>query len=639
MNRRVTKALRVALVASLTAFLLQASAGANDTKRAATDLEQWARAVGGWKQLEKTRGATLRGKRTESGIESGFESWISQQRVKHVLQQPPDRREIVADGRKAWVKDWNGKVLELQGRDATDQLAVNWLHAVVYGGLSKEAIRAAHPVAAAADSNGTFEIVQFEPAGGLPFSLYLERTSGLPAKAVRKPYDDEIILAFEDWREVEGIKVPYTLREFTRDDSAGTTTVLEGIELGRTLPASQFAAPVDGEPDYRFAAGKEALGIPFNFENDHIMIDCSVNGSKPVWFMLDTGAAWTCINKNRLAEYGLQTFGDLSVAGGGNSTDLSFTRVERLQVGGVEILHQRNGVLDMNGLERLYGMPMGGILGYDFVSRFVVKVDYATKTIDVREPSAGLEVGKGERIPLVLERNHPHLRAVVTVPTLAPIDGDFVIDSGAAETANLTSPFVKTHQLTTLARHTPAGKPNTIPGMETQFFAQTSVRGKLGSVRLGTLVLSEIPVNLQVGTKGFYARASFSGTIGSGILKRFTTTYDYSSRALVLEPNAEFAKPFPPRKTFGATLVSDGPEFKTFKVSGVRKDSPAEAAGLQKWDVIESLDGKPATALRLADLRQALSDEGSQHVLEITRGTDPRRSVPVTITMVSIEDG
>jgi len=184
----------------------------------------------------------------------------------------------------------------------------------------------------------------------------------------------------------------------------------------------------------------------------------------------------------------------------------------------------------------------------------------------------------------------------------------------------------------------PPGNPNTIPGMESQFFAQTSVRGKLGSLALGTFVLSEIPVNLQLGTKGFYARASFSGTIGEGILKRFTTTYDYSRRLMVLEPNGEFAKPFPPRKTFGMTLVSDGPLFKSFKVSGVRKNSPAEAAGLQKGDLIESLDGKPATALRLADLRKAFSEEGSEHVVEITRGSEPKRSVAVTITMVSIED-
>jgi len=35
-------------------------------------------------------------------------------------------------------------------------------------------------------------------------------------------------------------------------------------------------------------------------------------------------------------------------------------------------------------------------------------------------------------------------------------------------------------------------------GMETQFFAQTSVRGRLGSVQLGSFTLNDIPVNLQM---------------------------------------------------------------------------------------------------------------------------------------------
>jgi hypothetical protein len=365
---------------------------------------------------------------------------------------------------------------------------------------------------------GSFEIVQFEPPDGVAFSLYLDRVTGLPAKAVRKPYDDLMITVFDDWRPVNGIQVPHALREFTSADSTESVTVLESVELGHKLGTAQFAAPKPGERDYRFASGRTALGIPFNFENDHIMIECSVNGRPPLWFMLDSGAGWTCINKTRLAEFGLETFGERSVAGGGNFTDLSFTRVETMQVGGVEMLHQRNGVLDMNGLERLYGMPMGGILGYDFMSRFVIHVDYATKTIDVGDPAAGLDAGKGEKIPIVFERNHPHVRGVITVPGVDPISADFVVDSGAAETANLTSPFVKQHRLTELARKTPAGKPNTLAGLESQFFAQTTVRGKLATLALGSFVMDEIPVNLQMGTKGFYSRASFSGTIGEGIL-------------------------------------------------------------------------------------------------------------------------
>jgi len=55
----------------------------------------------------------------------------------------------------------------------------------------------------------------------------------------------------------------------------------------------------------------------------------------------------------------------------------------------------------------------------------------------------------------------------------------------------------------------------------------------------------------------------------------------------VEEPNAEFEKPFPGRKTFGATFLSECADYTTFKVTGVRKESPAV--------FVVTRDGKPVT--------------------------------------------
>ncbi len=79
-------------------------------------------------------------------------------------------------------------------------------------------------------------------------------------------------------------------------------------------------------------------------------------------------------------------------------------------------------------------------------------------------------------------------------------------------------------------------------------------------------------------------------------------------------------------------------DYHVITVSGVRKGSPAEVAGLLKGDVIEALDGKPATDARVADLRQALLDEGSQHVIEIHRGTSGRLSLSLKVAVLSLED-
>ena len=42
--------------------------------------------------------------------------------------------------------------------------------------------------------------------------------------------------------------------------------------------------------DIRFTSGNSALKIPFDLYNNHIYLQVSVNGSKPLSFLFDTGA-------------------------------------------------------------------------------------------------------------------------------------------------------------------------------------------------------------------------------------------------------------------------------------------------------------------------------------------------------------
>ena len=73
--------------------------------------------------------------------------------------------------------------------------------------------------------------------------------------------------------------------------------------------------------------------------------------------------------------------------------------------------------------------------------------------------------------------------------------------------------------------------------------------------------------------------------------------------------------------------------------AGSSSRAAPEAAGLQKGDVVDSLDTKPAATLRLVELRAALADEGSQRVLSITRGeASEKLRIPITIQRVSIEE-
>jgi hypothetical protein len=627
--------MRVALALVL-CLIPAGGAGAAPARSVQDVVNRWLDAAFGPQQpAREARSAVVRADTLEDGIPGHVDEWLDRDGWRRVTSQGARLREEVCHGGVAWIKDWNGKVLEQQGRDRRDQLTVAYVEGLLFGAIARGVLASGEAELEGGDAAETGRVIRLSPKGGVPFDLFLDETTGLPAKVVRKSFDDEVTLELSDWRKVNGRMFPFAMRQSSeKSEGESKTTVREVAPGGLT---GSFGRPAEGPKDFKFARGSSALGVPFNFENDHLMVQGRVNGSKPLWFMLDTGAEATIVNKGRLAELGLQPFGTASISGGGNSTEFAFADVGRLEIGGATLLNQRDGVIDLAGLERIYGMPMGGLLGYDFFSRFVVRVNYDTKTIDLLEPSPRAYRSSGTRIPFIIEGGQPHIPSKISVPTVPPIDADLIVDAGAADTVNLTAPFVKANRLLELARKTPAPGPNTLAGSEKEFFAQASVRGKLQSVSLGPFELKDIPSNLMVNTKGAYASNSFSGVIGEGVLHRFNTIYDYSKNVMVLVPNAEFDKPFPPRKTFGATFLSGGPDYTVFTVTGVRKDSPAESVGLKKDDVVVAIDEAAAGTLRLADVRKQLSEDGAHHRLKVQRG-DETITIDATVTLVTLDE-
>lgn len=600
-------------------------------------IDRWIASVGARDRLAQRSGVYLRARVVTGGVPGERESWITREGLRSVLTEPADHCEWVRRETRAWWHDWNGRTHELQGRDRADAVTDAFLRALVHVGPSHEALARAQATDAGDDSTHTLRRVRLTPAGGVACELVLDRVSGRPARATRWPYADPVTIVFEDWRESDGVVTPFRIIDLDRHGDADTAWVT-GITPLAASAMRRFTRPPDGPRDVRFEHGDRALGIPFDFGNDHLMVECRVNDSKPLWFLIDTGARYNVINRARLAELGLTSFGGTTIGGGGGTARLAFTHVARLAVGDVTLLGQREGVLDLSGLERLYGMPMGGILGMDFIDRFTMAVDYDHRTIDLCTPGRDAPVKRGTRVPFVIEEGHPHARGAIVVDDGPAIPTDWIIDTGAAESANLTSPFVREHRLLERARRTPAPAATSVPGTERQFYTQTTVRGRLREIRIGEVGVRDIPVNLQQGTTGAYASPSFSGTIGQRLLSHFNTTYDYANSAMYLAPNGATATPFPPRTTFGLSLVADGDDYTHFSVAGVRRDSPADSAGFRKGDVIASLDGRPARAWRLAGVRAALAEVGARRTAVVQRAGAIDTTLTFEVRVVSTED-
>jgi hypothetical protein len=612
------------LIILLLSFAALSSHAQNSTLNAPQVVKRWRVAVHSDKA---SHSAVITTVSTEDGIPGTVQDWISNTDFRREVHRTVDESQLLLTKQRKERRDWNGWVRKVEGQELERFTT----------GVDEERVIAFGPrreMGSAEMSESTDHstyVLRYKPDGGWTTTWYIDEKTFLPLKSVRPGDDSEITTTYSDWRNAHGVMTPYHA-VVTETDKPDYSWDCKTIEAKSRRSKDIFAPLVPGPSDATLTP--DAPPIPFTMEANHIVFNVSVNGRPPIGFILDTGADQNVINSTRLEDFGLKTYAKTMTSGGGNSAEYDYAAEATLTLPGVELRNQHVSAIDQTGLERALGVKLGGLLGYDFISRFVVDIDYENHVITLRDPKTWKYTGTGVMVPVIFDIGIPHANGSIGVPTKPDIPAYFVVDFGAAETATLTSPFVKSNDLTRLAQTN--ATVNRPAGLESQFFAQNNVRGNLQRLTIGHLTVNNVPVNMSVNTTGAYASTNFSGTVGESVYSRYHCYLDYSNYRVILDSTPEANKPFPGRETYGLTLLASGADLRTYTVAAVRPGSPAAADGFEKGDMISGEDGKNASEFTLRELRDSLSHAGQHHALEVQRGGE-RLTKNVEVRLVSIE--
>jgi hypothetical protein len=367
--------------------------------------------------------------------------------------------------------------------------------------------------------------------------------------------------------------------------------------------------------------GEKTLRLPFESYHGLIFLTARVNGSEPLSFIFDTGASLTVINEARAAALGLTLRDNRRITGGdgGEGTmNFAFAKGVAIDLGDARFAPDQVGVTSFALVEKFLGHPMDGVLGVDFISRYVVEIDYAGKTLTLYEPKAyraGRADATGETLPLRMINGYPCVSARLKLPGREALDLVFGIDTGDGGSMGLNSPLVTRRKLI-------ESMPKVVPGFAAGVSGESPVvAGRAESLTLGRVVILNPTVGFSQATKGALSWADFDGFLGSEIWRRFRVTFDYSRKEMRLEPNDSLGDPFEGDMS-GLILVAEGADFKTFRISQVRSDSPAAAAGLRDGDVLLALDGQPASMFTLFQLKQIFKQDDREVLLRVRRGEE-----------------
>lgn len=377
--------------------------------------------------------------------------------------------------------------------------------------------------------------------------------------------------------------------------------------------------------------------VNFELINNLIVIPLKINGKK-LSFILDSGVSKTILfNITKNDSIGLKNVKKVQLQGlgKGESVDALLSYKNSIFLENIVNSNETIYVIlqDHFDLSGKMGKTIHGIIGYNILSHFIVKVNYKFKKIDFYNPDtyAYKKCRKCEVFPIQMYRRKPYIQAEVQLDTIGS-ELTFVkllVDSGGSDAIWLFENTKKEIK-------TPKRFFNDILG-EGLSGAIYGNRSRIPKIKLGAFEIQNPTVSFldSVSTKNARSFQERNGSIGAGILRRFKVWFDYPNKKIMLKRNSWFSKGFNYNMT-GLDVVYNGKQlvkeqvavsnfdgyqrqsekknaisfitsfaykFKSsYRIKNVIKNSPGDKVGLKKDDIILKINDKPAHELTMNDI-------------------------------------
>ena len=504
---------------------------------AETILSRMAQALGGLEKLRQVENVYMRGKVEAAGLSGTVDEWqTSRGQHKQIIDLGDVYKQTtIFDGTRGWVIDRNNQVSDLAGVSLEKEILGNYFatFSYLFAGRMRGTV-----TPSGEDPTGKYYLIQLKPKDGAEATYAIEKESFLPFSLTVASEGGTSTIYYEDWREVNGIKVPFRYRQTEPDPTNNALVQQQSIQLNTTIAATSFMRPEPATPDYRFTNRRNFSRMRLDRVDNAIFVQARINNSPFLWFILDTGASVTVIDARRARALGLKSAGKVGASGAGGSSEVQFTKGVTFTLPGVKLMNQT--VASVPFRKEIAGVKrnLGGILGYDFISRFVLEIDFLKKTLTLHDSKNYEYKGAGKRVPITIDGT-PFIQAQVKVNGHEPVSGRFEIDTGYDSALMLYRPFVMAHPI---LQPSATSDPNTRQGMG---HSTRSVRARVESFAFGGFSFRNVVADFPLGEEGTQGNKDVAGLIGNEILRRFKVIFDYSRKEMILEPNVHLSDPFP----------------------------------------------------------------------------------------------
>lgn len=367
---------------------------------------------------------------------------------------------------------------------------------------------------------------------------------------------------------------------------------------------------------FEFSGNKKRETLAFRMIKNQMVIQLHINGKGPFNFILDTGVGLVLISDPKLIDsVSFQNLRSIYITGFGEGEKLSafIAPSVDLRIGNTIAKNISAAILkkDIFELSNYVGIPIHGLIGYEFFQSFVVRLNFFTSTITVFQPERAYIPRKGSRIPLSIEERKPYINTNIQLKSGKKLPVKLIIDTGAGHPVSL---------------ETMDGVPFELPDERIRGNLGVGLTGPIDGYigRITSLQLGKYTLNNVIAAFPDYEDAAsrvFSinrnGNMGLEIIKRFNVVFDYNRAAMYIKPLTTLKETFE-HDMAGMEISSAGENYERLIITRVEPSSSADLTGLMKGDEILAINFKPVSEMSLSEINTMFrSRNGRNFVIDI----------------------
>jgi PDZ domain/Aspartyl protease len=291
-------------------------------------------------------------------------------------------------------------------------------------------------------------------------------------------------------------------------------------------------------------------------------------------FVLDTGSGGISLDSNTCVKMGMVPEpSDKTILGIAGTRQVKFLYNQTLHLPGLNVDSLDFHVSDYDILTEVYGEKIDGIIGYSFLSRYIVEINYDSLKVYVyshgsfRYPRAGYQIR-----PVIASLPIINVEAEDSRKVFAR----YFFDTGAGLCALFSNDFIGDSSLLNKKNKL---YPTQAQGLGGKAPMRLTVVDEL---KLGPFRFHKVPVYLFDDTYNVTSYPNLCGLIGNDILRRFNVILNYDRRVFCLTPNSHYRDLF----DYSYTGMSIYKEEGVVRIGDIMRGSPADKAGLKEDDIL-----------------------------------------------------